>query len=438
MTRRVLVALVLAVCVSMVRTPSANAALGPAPFTKFTHPGVGASGPRDYYVYESSHTAGGPRPLVVFLHGCTQTAKDVAIGTRWTELAEARDFVAVFPEQPVTANGINCWNWFEAANQARGAGEPAVIAGITKDVLAATGADANRVYVMGVSAGADMSMILGATYPDLYAAVSGFAGCAYATCADVTGNLAYRAMGPRARVMPAFLVQGTSDVLNDFALGETMVRQWVGTDDLADDGTPNASISPVPTKVEHIGFDATALAGVGKVGDPCVRNRQYPCAGAVVGMKSYPYSIEHHADAKGCNVVDFWIVQGLAHDYPGGDPAGTFTDPIGPDITTAAYDFFGRHTLGSPCGVKAASLSAAPSPESGGGESPNPPSGGGGTEPPRAPRRPSAVLPVTGPSADGPVTALAALGLLVLFGGRFGLRGPLRRPEGTNEARRSS
>lgn len=417
--------------------PAAQAALGPGPFTKSTHPGVGATGPRDYFTYVSSTTAGGARPLVVFLHGCTQNAKDIAIGTRYTELAEKRDFVVVFPEQPVTANGINCWNWFEAAHQSRGAGEPAVIAGITKDAIAATGADASRVYVMGVSAGADMAMILGATYPDLFAGVSGFAGCAYATCADVTGALAHQAMGPRARVLPAYLVQGTVDPLNNFSMGETMARQWIGTNDLADDGVANQSISPVPTKVEHIGFDATALAGVGTVGDPCVRNRQYPCAGALVGAKSYPYSIEHHADRTGCDVVDFWIVQGLSHDYPAGDPAATFTDPIGPDITTASYDFFLRHTLGSPCGGIRAAAAAAPESSSGngGGSAPTPSAGNQGGSDARP--RPSAVLPVTGRPGGSPVTVVAVAALLVAFGCRFGLRGPFRRPEGTNEVRRS-
>lgn len=338
----------------------AHAAMGPGSFTRFSHPGVGNSGPRDYLVYEPATTAGGARPLVVMLHGCNQDATDVAIGTRWTELAERRNFVVVFPEQSRASNGLGCWNWFDSNHQARGAGEPAVIAGITARVVEATSADRDRVYVMGLSAGADMAMILAATYPDVYAAVGGFAGCAYATCTDVTGAMAHRSMGPRAQVVAAFLVQGTADPLNNFALGATMARQWVGTNDLADDGAANGSVAPTPTRVDHVGFDPSTLAQPGTVGDTCVRARQFPCAGALVGAKSYPYSIEHHGNAGGCDVVDFWIVHGLSHNYPGGDPAGTFTDSIGPDITTGAYDFFTRHSLGSPCGaVRPASAPAA-------------------------------------------------------------------------------
>ena len=313
------------------------AALGPGPFTKGAEP-LG----RDYYVYEPAvRTTAGPRPLVVFLHGCTQTAKDAAIGTRWTELAERRDFVAVFPEQSTAANGTQCWNWFLPEHQRRDRGEPKIVADITRSVMASRGdIDPSRVYVAGISAGADLAMVMGATYPDLFAATVGFAGCAYATCTDVTGMQAKAAMGEHVRVLPALLLQGTVDALNNFALGETMVRQWVGTNGL----------DPVPTSIEHHGLDASYLAKLGTTGDTCVRNRQFPCASGLVGGTSYPYSVEHYADAAGCDVVDFWILHGLGHDYPGGDPAGTFTDPAGPDVTTATYDWMLRHRLGAPCG----------------------------------------------------------------------------------------
>ena len=375
------------------------AALGPGPFVKGTHPGVGATGPRDYYVYESSTTAGGARPLVVFLHGCSQTARDAAIGTRWTELAERRDFVVAFPEQPASANGAQCWNWFLPEHQQRGAGEPAVIAGITEQVLAATGADRSRVYVAGISAGADMAMILGATYPDLFASVVGFAGCAYATCADVRGERAHAAQGARARVLPALLLQGTADPLNDVVMGETMATQWIGTNDLGDDGAANGSVPLEPTAVEHHGLDETALTGAGTPGDTCVRNRQFPCASGLRANGEYPYSIEHHADPSGCDVVDFWLIHGLSHDYPGGDPAGSFTDPAGPDVTTASYDWMLRHRLGAPCG----GIAAAPV---------------GTTAASAAVPTPAAELPRTG--AAPPTLAAALLVLVVLIGRRRG------------------
>ena len=352
----------LAVVAAAVGASSAPAGAAPAgSFTQHTFTGTGGVS-RGYWLYEPSGPATEPRPLVVYLHGCNQTAVDAAGGTRWNALAEQRGFVVAYPEQRVNpeeggignGNGIGCWNWFLPEHQQRDVGEPALIAGITRAVTATRGVDPSRVYVIGASAGANMAVIMSATYPDLYAAVAAFAGCAYATCSDVTGEAAFAAMDTRARVVPAMIVQGTVDVLNNFAMGETMVRQQVGTADLAD-GQPDGSPAQVPTDTEHVGFDASLADNAGTIGDLCVRNRQFPCAGAVLGLDDYPYSVERHANTAGCSVVDFWIIHGLGHDYPGGDPAFTFTDPIGPDSTTAAYDFFGKHQLGAaPCAGAAA------------------------------------------------------------------------------------
>jgi len=364
-------AAVIAVCalltlVGGTSVTSAAAAPPAGTFTKHTFAIGGVA--RDYWVYVPSTPASEPRPLVVYLHGCNQRVEhDAAPGTRWNALAERRGFVVAYPEQRINpqsnglgdGNGIGCWNWFLPDHQNRNAGEPALIAGITRQVVADQGLDPSRVYVAGVSAGADMTAILGATYPDVYAAIAPFAGCAYLTCADVSGTAAFAAMGPRARVVPAMVVQGTVDALNNFGMGETLVSQQLGTNDLADDGLRNSSVPLTPTSTEHVGFDATLADNLGTIGDTCVRSRQFPCAGALAGLESYPYSIERHADTAGCSVVDFWIVHGLGHDYPYGDPnpdangvpRATFIDQIGPDITTASYDFFTKHRLGAPpCG----------------------------------------------------------------------------------------
>lgn len=325
-------------------TVGAAEARRPASFTHHT------GHERDYWLFEPSGSPTPGRPLVVFLHGCTQSAEDVAMGTRWNEVADTLGVVVAYPDQSPAANGARCWNWFEAAHQARGAGEPAIIAGITEEVVRRLRIDRSRVYVAGISAGADMATVLGATYPDVFAAVAPFAGCAYLTCVDVTGVAAHGAQGEHARVVPAMVVQGTADPLNNAAMGETAVRQWIGTNDLGDDGLPNGSVPSVPTSREDVGFDATLVDGVGTVGDPCVRSWRYPCAGALLGLDSYPYSVHRHATADGCSVVDAWYIHGLSHDYPGGDPRGTFTDPIGPAITEATWAFFDQHRLGAPCG----------------------------------------------------------------------------------------
>lgn len=276
------------------------------------------------------------RPLVVYLHGCSQTAQDAATGTQWNELADREGVVVVYPEQSTAANGAGCWNWFLPEHQVRGRGEPAMIMAIVAEVMEAVEIDPSRVYAIGASAGADMATILGATYPDVFAAIAPFAGCAYLTCTDVTGEQAKAAMGENARPVPALVIQGMADPLNNPALGETAVQQWIGTN----------GVSRTPTSTEQHG-DATAVDPGS--GDPCVRNRQFPCAAGVTGWSEYPYTVHHHADASGCSLVDAVYVYGLSHDYPGGDPDGSFTDPVGPDATEMAWAFFQRHRLNEPC-----------------------------------------------------------------------------------------
>ena len=335
--------------------PPAGASLGTGAFTAHTWPAAGAPGARDYWVYVPAGGTVPGRPLVVFLHGCTETAPDAALATKFNDLADQLGFVVVYPQQAaftssgssVDGNGAGCWNWFLPQNQQRDQGEPATIAGITRQVIADQQTDPNRVFLEGISAGADMAVTMGATYPDLYAAIGVLAGCAYAGCGDVTGALAYQAMGSRARALPVFVEQGTADALNVFPLGAGAVQQWLGTDDLADDGAANGSVSRLPAAVENGGFDQTPRPGTG---DPCLYPTRFPCLGGAVGFQStYPYTVAHYADGHGCDLVDFWIVHGLGHAYPGGDPAANFTDPLGPDVTSAAYRFFLAHPRAGGC-----------------------------------------------------------------------------------------
>lgn len=307
---------------------------------------------RAYWLYVPSNRPSTPMPLIVFLHGCIQTAEGAMKSTGFNALAQKKKFVVVYPQQNVTTgssaplvdgNGTGCWNWFLPDHQARGAGEPSMIAGITRAVIKAQRIDTKRVYLDGISAGGDMAAIMGATYPDLYAAVGVIAACAYATCADATGALAHRAMGTRARVVPVFQVQASTDTLNVVAMGGSSIAQWLGTNDLADDGEMNASVSRTPSSVEHRATDPTLAPGTG---DTCVRNNHHPCPGGALGLKTYPHTVSTYRNAH-CVVMESWLIHGLTHSYPNGDGQQEFTDPIGPDITTAAYNFFMKHPRSS-------------------------------------------------------------------------------------------
>jgi poly(hydroxyalkanoate) depolymerase family esterase len=278
--------------------------------------------------------------MVVYLHGCSQnndTDPQVAFGTRWNELAKREGVVVLYPlqaafdsEHPENAegNGGSCWNWFLPQNMHRGHGEPAMLTAITKRVAQQNFVDLRRIYVSGASAGADMANILGITYPDVFRASAMFAGCAYFACRDVLGNQARKEFLRHGhRPGPAMVVQGDADMLNNVALGRSLLEQQINMRRLAQ----------TPTSTKHYGSAQAVNPGGG---DPCADHTGYPCSAGATGWTSYPYTVKRYADEKGNSVVEWWVIHGLNHDYPNGDTRSSFTDPAGPDVTRAAWNFF--------------------------------------------------------------------------------------------------
>jgi len=335
---------------------AASSAAGSTPSAQgsFTeHHFHSADGDRDYWVFDPAHSQRSGRPMVVFLHGCNETATETAQASHFNDLAAERGFVVVYPQQNVTSgssapladgNGIGCWNWFLPQDQDRGSGEPAIIAGITQLVAKQLRIDPQRIYVEGVSAGADMAVTLGATYPDVFAAVGAIAGCAYRTCSDATGELTYDAMGPNARVVPMFIENGTADTLNNMGMAGGLLTSWLGADDLADDGVMNNSVSRQPASTTNYGFDQTPQP---LSGDACIHNNTLTCPGGVVGFQqTYPYTVTTYDDSAGCDVLEFWAIHFMEHAHPDAPGDGPYSDPLGPDVTAASYDFFSTHSLG--------------------------------------------------------------------------------------------
>jgi feruloyl esterase len=122
-------------------------------------------------------------PLVVVLHGCTQTAHSYDDGTGWTTLADRYGFAVLLPEQRRGNNPLRCFNWFRADDNSRDAGEALSIREMVGYMARTHGVDSARVFVTGLSAGGAMTAVMLATYPDVFAGGAVASGVPY-RCAN--------------------------------------------------------------------------------------------------------------------------------------------------------------------------------------------------------------------------------------------------------------
>ncbi len=267
------------------------------------------AGTRSYKLYIPGGYTGQAVPLLVMLHGCTQTSVNFATGTRMNMLADNETFLVAYPEQGSSANNSKCWNWFQESDQHRDAGEPSLIAGITQQVMSTYHVDAGRVYIAGLSSGGAMAAIMAATYPDLYAAVGVHSGLAYGAAYDLPSAFAAMKQGKRQRtrqltqVIPLIAFHGNCDTTVAPANVDRLIEQWLQGASAGQD-----------RKVER---------------------------GQVVNGHAYTRFIYH--DIKGQAIIEKWIIHQASHAWSGGSPNGSYTNPKGPDASTEMVRFFKEH-----------------------------------------------------------------------------------------------
>ena len=299
---------------SLRKTPTVPVPEGAAYLTRtFTS----AAGSREYKVYVPSATEGRALPLIVMLHGCTQHPDDFASGTGMNRLAEEHGFIVAYPGQPASANPAACWNWFHPAHQRRDGGEPSIIAGITRAIMAEFSVDGARVYVAGLSAGGAMAATMSATYPELYAAAGIHSGLPHGAAADVPS--AFAAM--RGTSKPA-----GSRRRKTRAKGRVRTIVFHGANDKTVD----------PSNAEAILADVRA--GLSELGREA-RDK------GVAGGRAYTRTIV--TDARGVPHAECWAIDGLGHAWSGGSREGSFTDDQGPDASREMLRFF-LETPGQP------------------------------------------------------------------------------------------
>src|SRR5216684_4544200 len=251
-------------------------------------------GSRPYKLYVPSGYHGQGVPLIVMLHGCTQSPDDFAAGTRMNVAAEEHTCLVVYPGQTTAANMSKCWNWFSAGDQQRDRGEPSLIAGITREVMRQYAIDPRRVYVAGLSAGAAAAAIMGAAYPDLYAAIGVHSGLACGAASDLPSAFAAMRQGKNGlghrtnarsdasqgrRVVPAIVFHGDRDTTVHPCNGDEVVAQ-------------STLAMSLETRVEE---------------------------GRVIGGHTYTRSL--HADAGGETLLEQWLIHAAGHPWSGGSPA---------------------------------------------------------------------------------------------------------------------
>jgi len=299
----------------------------------------------DVYKYSlyvpSTYRPARPAPLVVLLHGCQTSADQRAASSLFNDVAEQNGVITLYPDGDAFDRTVNqqCWRGADfPGGETRGHGDAGAIAGMTQAVMGSWHVDSQRVYAMGMSSGGFETSMLGADYPDLYAAIGVFSGAAYdrgpvgcvgpwipAADTAALARKAYQEMGSRQRVVPTIFFHGDADPTVPYQCGRQALEQWRQTDNKALTARGLDTIPQQPTRTTN---------------------------GTTPGGQSYTVE-DYTRGPNGCLAQQFWTVHGMGHQWSGGSPDPAYAkmvDPNGPSASQAAWRFFSGIRMGdAPC-----------------------------------------------------------------------------------------
>ncbi len=258
-------------------------------------------------------------PLVVWLHGCRQSAEAFRDGTRITQWADQRGFLVLMPRQSKWANPLGCWNWFDQATQ-NGVGETALIVAQTRFIRSRWNIDPDRVWIAGMSSGAALAACVAVHAHSEFRAAAFVSGLA-----DGAASSAVSAV----KVMKGTTDVDVTDLAHRVSAHETvpMLRSLI----IHGDEDTVAS----PAHADELARQMLALNGESPVLSPLRRpdeRRESAVAGRKISREQFKI--------QGQDCVDVLRIAGLAHAWSGGDASFAFNDPSPPDATQIILDFF--------------------------------------------------------------------------------------------------
>lgn len=285
----------------------------------------------DYLVYTPpTYQQGTDLPLMVLLHGCMQDPYQVETASAMRTIADQNSFMIVYPQQNAAFSPHRCWSWYDNRSQQRDSGEPSLLVGIVNQVQQDYSVDSSRIYVAGISSGGAMTSILASCYPDVFAAAAVHSGMPYdasnspieaitaplsgsETLPSTAGANAYECAGAASQPIPVLIFHGAADTVVVVQNAHDALQQFAQTNDYADDGTDNDSVTAQPTSIDTM---------------------QNP--------DMHRYTVEYY-EYNGELLLQRYIVEGMWHMWGGGSGIPPFSDPAAPNASQVIWDFFSAH-----------------------------------------------------------------------------------------------